>query len=579
LKIKSVYVENFRSIRAETLSCDPLTALVGANGAGKSSFLQAMEVFYDVNARLDTEDYCERDTDRPITIRVTYGHLRSDEQEEFKSYLDKGVLTVTKRITCSAGRIEQNYYASSSQLPAFSAIRELQSKREQIAAWNDLIKSGALPDLTQTVRGAGEIEPLMEAFEATHAELLEPRERQEQFFGPRNVGGGKLDKFTRFVRLPAVREVSSEASGRGATLTQLLDTLVTRKLLAREDVQTFRRDFGERLKALYAPDKTAELTGLAMSISGTLSSYVPGAEFALNFGDVSLPDLPSPVAIPRLTEDGFEGDITRKGHGLQRALIFALLQHLAVLQREAPMEASERGEQGAASASGPDLILALEEPELYQHPQRCRYLADLLLELSSDTGRGLGISNQVIYTTHSAYFVTLDRFEQVRLVRKRPTGSGAPVTTVASFSMAEAAKRAAEIAGGDAARFTAEGFKIRAYPIMTNAVSEGFFANTIAVVEGMTEAGALWKMSELLNLRWKQLNVVIIPADGKSKLDRPVIIFRGLGIPTYFMFDGDSRHSGGKKEQQSVAENAASPGRCCACRFPAADDRGNMGMP
>jgi hypothetical protein len=90
---------------------------------------------------------------------------------------------------------------------------------------------------------------------------------------------------------------------------------------------------------------------------------------------------------------------------------------------------------------------------------------------------------------------------------------------------------------------------------MTTAVSEGFFANTIAVVEGMTEAGALWRMSELLNLRWKQLNVVIIPADGKSKLDRPVIIFRGLGIPTYFMFDGDSRHKGGGKEQQTAGQN------------------------
>jgi putative ATP-dependent endonuclease of OLD family len=558
MKIKSVYVENFRSIRAETLSCDALTALVGANGAGKSSFLQALEVFYDINARVDAEDYCDRNVDLPITIRVTYGDLRTDEQEEFKSYIDKGLLAVTKRITCNEGKIEQSYYASSRQLPAFADIRELQSKkREQINAWNELVKSRQLPGLTQTVRTATEIDPLMQAYESTHSELLEPRERQDQFFGPRNIGAGKLDKFTKFVRLPAVREVSSEASGRGATLTQLLETLVTRKLLAREDVQSFRRDFGERLKALYAPDKTAELTELATNISRTLRDYVPGAEFGLNFGEVSLPEMPAPVAIPRLTEDGFEGDITRKGHGLQRALIFALLQHLAVLQRDTSMPAAERGAgEGASSPSGPDLILALEEPELYQHPQRCRYLADLLLELSSTSGRGLGSGNQVIYTTHSAYFVTLDRFEQVRLVRKKPAAAGAPVTTVASFSMVDAAKRAADISdAGMAAGFTASGFKARAYPIMTTAVSEGFFANTIAVVEGMTEAGALWRMSDLLKLQWKQLNIVVIPAEGKSKLDRPVIIFRGFGIPTYFIFDGDSRHKGGGHEQQTLNQN------------------------
>jgi hypothetical protein len=39
-------------------------------------------------------------------------------------------------------------------------------------------------------------------------------EREEQFFGPRNIGGGKLDKFTKYVLVPAVREASDEASGK-----------------------------------------------------------------------------------------------------------------------------------------------------------------------------------------------------------------------------------------------------------------------------------------------------------------------------------------------------------------------------
>jgi hypothetical protein len=413
--IKSVFVENFRSIKREILVCDPLTVVVGANGAGKSSFLQALAVFYDINARIDIEDFCGKNVDQVITIRITYGDLREEEKEEFGTYIHGDTLTVTKRITCTAGRIEQRYYAAALQLPAFVQIRSLSSKRDQIRGWNELVESGQ-PAGLQKVKKAEEIEPFMAAYEAAHPDLLESTEREEQFFGPRNVGGGKLDKFTKFVHLPAVREVTDETGGRNATLTQLIDTLVMRKVQAREDVQVFRTEFGDRLKNLYAPEKTAELKGLAQDISQTLAQLVPGATFDLEFGEVKLPDLPTPSAVPSLTEDAFPGDISRKGHGLQRALIFSLLQHLAVLKRDEV----QVGDHGEEKPAGADLILAVEEPELYQHPQRCRYLADLFLALAAKPGQGVGARNQVLYTTHSAYFVSLDRFEQIRVARKPP---------------------------------------------------------------------------------------------------------------------------------------------------------------
>ncbi len=42
--IESMCVKNFRSILDETLNFEQLTALVGANGSGKSSFLRALEL-------------------------------------------------------------------------------------------------------------------------------------------------------------------------------------------------------------------------------------------------------------------------------------------------------------------------------------------------------------------------------------------------------------------------------------------------------------------------------------------------------------------------------------------------------
>ena len=50
--IESVYIENFRCIKAQQLNFDNLTVLIGRNGSGKSSFLKAIDIFYDINAVL-----------------------------------------------------------------------------------------------------------------------------------------------------------------------------------------------------------------------------------------------------------------------------------------------------------------------------------------------------------------------------------------------------------------------------------------------------------------------------------------------------------------------------------------------
>ncbi|MBM4439709.1 MAG: ATP-dependent endonuclease [Candidatus Rokubacteria bacterium] len=560
--IQSVHIERFRCIENESLVCDPLTILVGPNGAGKSTWLQALQSFYDVNARMTQEDFYGRVTDDPVVIRVTYGDLRPEELKEFKAYLQGDTLTVTKRIKIVDGRVEQKYFGASHQFAPFATIRAMKGKRDQLAEWNNLVESGALPGAEKARQGV-DLDTLMHNFETANPKLLEPVEREEQFFGPRNVGGGKLDNFTKYVYLPAVRDVADDmGDGKNTTLYQLLDALIMRKLQSRPEVQEFKTDFGQKLKEIFQPEKIAELATLASAITTTLSDFVPGAAFGLKFGDVKLPDIPTPPAIASLTEDDFAGDITRKGHGLQRALIFTLFQHLAVVQRDeasGPVQVTLYEDGKAVDGglpSGPDLILAIEEPELYQHPQRCRYLAELLMQLSQDPKRGLGSRNQVIYTTHSSYFVSLDRFSSIRLSRKAAGTAERPArATLASFSLSDAAKQMAAITQGKPEDFTADRFRVRAYPVMTPVVSEGFFARAVVVVEGMTEAGALWRVSELLGDEWTRRGVVLVPAGGKNNIDRPVVIFRGLKIPAYFLFDGDVSKKGKQAEEGEVRTN------------------------
>ena len=88
--IRRIRVKHFRSLLDASLNCDRLTALVGRNGAGKSSFLRALELFYDPTARATNEDYYAGDTSEDIKIAITYGNLPTQAMDLFA-----GMLTTT----------------------------------------------------------------------------------------------------------------------------------------------------------------------------------------------------------------------------------------------------------------------------------------------------------------------------------------------------------------------------------------------------------------------------------------------------------------------------------------------------
>jgi hypothetical protein len=219
--IERVEVENFRALRSIDTSCDNLTVFLGRNGTGKSSLLYAIDAFYDVGAQFTPYDYFDKDTGTEIRIRITYGALRPDEVVEFKSQLKDGKLIVTKVINSGGAK----YFGASKQLPEFHEIRKL-GARDKIKEFNQLVDSGKFEGL-EKVRSGAAADAAMAGYESAHPERLTTIESEQQFFGPRNIGGGKLDNYTKFVLIPAVRDASVEADRKGVVL-QLIDVLVMR---------------------------------------------------------------------------------------------------------------------------------------------------------------------------------------------------------------------------------------------------------------------------------------------------------------------------------------------------------------
>lgn len=64
----------------------------------------------------------------------------------------------------------------------------------------------------------------------------------------------------------------------------------------------------------------------------SIQRFAPGAEVVLAWSPMAEVRLQEPTAIARLVDDGFEGDVATKGHGLQRAYLMAALQALAELE-------------------------------------------------------------------------------------------------------------------------------------------------------------------------------------------------------------------------------------------------------
>ena len=265
-----------------------------------------------------------------------------------------------------------------------------------------------------------------------------------QFFGFTEVGQGYLGRYTHFIHVPAVRDAAVDvAEGRGKVMTEIMDLVVRATLAGREDLTTLEREAQEKYDEIMAPGSVPELDTLAGRLTTTLKTYVADASVEMKWLTKGGVSISLPKADVRLVEDGYATTVMRTGHGLQRAFILTMLQHLAAAQASSGQEASQDNAEEDTTADAqsddtsdssaivamPSLVLGIEEPELYQHPNRQRHLANIFLQLASGAIPGVAPKTQILYTTHSPLFVGIDRFDQVRVLRKHPNGIDMPKIT------------------------------------------------------------------------------------------------------------------------------------------------------
>lgn len=550
--INTVRVQNFRCIRDETLPCENLTALVGPNGCGKSSFLHAIELFYTSKPHIDIDDFYNRDTTLEISIGITFKNLSNNAKDLFSKYIQYNKLTVERVFTWNDGKVEWHYHGSSLQNLDFKGVREAFDISDRSATakqrYGELKNKPEYSSLPAWSNKDG-VNSVLTTWENDNPSKCVRQRDDGNFFGFQGVGKGYLGRFTEFLLIPAVRDATDDVTdAKGSVLSNLMDKVVRSAIANNVEIKKLREETQKKYEEILDPTKIEQLKTLESDLTKTLQTYVPDSSVKLSWTQFKGFDIPLPLANVDIEEDEYFSKIEKKGHGLQRAFILTMLQHLSLANRE-PIE-SENGSVESSDASIlPNLVLAIEEPEIYQHPNRQRHLSKVLLTLAEGRISGVAERTQIIYSTHSPLFVDIKRFNNVRLLQKTIREQNKPKETKVIYTDLDQIAKIIEKADGKSeGTYTGKTLEPRLQTLMTPWMNEGFFSDVVVLVEGEEDRAAILGVATALGHDLESKNISVIPCLGKKNIDRPTAIFSKLNIRVYAIWDSDFEGKDAKAE-------------------------------
>ncbi len=536
MKIKSIRIENFRSFQDETISLNRYSCFIGTNGAGKSSILAALNIFFQEQAssatdsnKLTEEDYFQRDTTVPVRITVVFDDIGLGAQKELSTYCRQNELTVSAEAVFdqNLGYGQVRHFGQRLGLSEFRPFFEAIKTGAKVGDLNTIYENlqQQFEGLSKAASKEAKITTLHE-YEETNPDKCVMIPSEDTFYGINSTG--KLANFVQWIYVPAVKDAEEEGhETKNTTLSKLITRAVRIKTNFNTELEDLRKETLGRYRELLDINQVA-LSDIESALQKRLEIWAhPKAKIGMEWltDPAKSVVLQQPIVGIKTGDGDFIGSLARMGHGLQRSYLLALLQELA--SSEAP--------------DSPTLILGCEEAELYQHPPQARHLADVFEELAKG-------NNQVLVTTHSSLFVNGEGFENVRLVRRANTKTG---STVKSLIFESLCLRIRNALGKDTDR-PIEGMVAKIHQLLQPGIAEMFFAHIPVLVEGIEDVSYITTELYLSGLwcEFRKLGCHLIPVNGKSKLIQPLAIAAELELPVFVIFDAD----GDKKDAQRVSQ-------------------------
>lgn len=394
MKIEKLILSNFRSYSDEIeIDFDDLNVFVGKNDIGKSTILEALDIFFNENKgiiKIDKDDINKQGADQgnvEIKIGVVFGGLPEELtidatnptrlEDEYLLGHD-GKLTIIKKYP-NAGKEKvfvKAYHPTRSECSELLLKKQADLKKLltdemdcQDKTKNAEIRK-AIWEYYSDNLGLSEIEIELAKIEAKNSwdQIKKHLPVYSLFQSDRKNSDG--DSEVQNPMKLAVQEILKDQ--------RLMDSL--------NDVA---REVETKLNEV-ASQTLEKLNEMNSEIADSLNPVIPSPE-SLKWVDV----------FKSVSITGDEDiPINKRGSGVKRLVL------LNFFRAEAERRKNE--------SDCPDIIYAIEEPETSQHPSHQRKLIEAFISLSQAD------NTQVLLTTHSPSIVKMLQFEHLKLIKSSP---------------------------------------------------------------------------------------------------------------------------------------------------------------
>ena len=393
MKIMSMKLNNFRGYNREIdIKFNDLTAIVGKNDIGKSTILEALDIFFNDSkgaVKLDKNDVNKfnlEEGNAETTIGVCFGDLpqrvvidasvETDLESEFLLNA-RGELEVIKKY--QNGGSAKIYIKA--QHPSNPECADLLLKKNQ--------------DLKRVIADKG-IECHNLTVNSIMRRVIWDNYRDDLQLEEREIDVSKevakkiWEKLTTFLPVYSLFQADRKNSDNDSEVQDPLKQAV-KQILNEESIQRTLSEVAdtvrERIKDV--SNRTLEkIKEMDVDIANSLTPIIPQTD-ALKWTDV----------FKNVSISGDENiPINKRGSGVRRLIL------LNFFRAEA--------ERLAENNSNSNIIYAIEEPETSQHTHNQIKLISSLIDLSKTEG------SQIILTTHSPNIVKKLDFSNLRLIKK-----------------------------------------------------------------------------------------------------------------------------------------------------------------
>jgi len=518
MRIKNLRIHNYRSIHDLEMECLSLVTLLGPNNHGKSNLLAALEFFFSTSAKPTDHDFFlyRSEGDNDLWVEITFTELTEQEKNTFKKYVlsnETVLIRKTARIQNGANEIFYNGYVEQPD------HEWLQSDKAGNYTSRDTVNQTPLKDFVPSSGRLtkADIEEAQGRYIELHREEITFQRRLEEapLLGQKNVGGGVLPDF---YLIPAVRDLTDEIKVKATTTFGRLLNRAVREMAERDPrFSQARKQLEELVQSLNDRGDTEQQSNQLAKLESSLEQELRSWNVKVNI-EVTPPELERLFELGTNVhlDDGVKTTADRKGHGLQRALIFALLRAWAnILQEE--RSSAHQGPLAPRKQSD-SVIFAMEEPELFLHPHAQRRLATTLRAIA-DTQ-----NHQVFICTHSTHFVALEHYKEVAIISKPSPQTGTCVRQCLK-----------ELFEGDDIAERKKRFHMAQW--INPDRGEMFFAKRVVFVEGETEKVVLPFLAQKLGVF--DPDISIIDCGSKHNLPLYIAIAKAFKIPHVVIHDED----------------------------------------